>query len=165
MDKLLPTLVIAVLVALVFAGFALGWRARQRRQASLPALAEVPAELGETLHVDDGFYVATTKAEAPTDRIAVAGLGWRGRAGVTVATRGILLSIAGGREVFIPSAAVVGVGRATWTIDRVVGRDGLVFVRWTWGEQAVDTYLRPADPDALTSALTKIAPTTDKAAA
>ena len=46
MDRLLPTVVILGIVALVFAGLALGWRARSRRQAGLPALATPPAAMG-----------------------------------------------------------------------------------------------------------------------
>src|SRR5690606_5340299 len=84
MDRLAPVLVIAVFVVLVFTGLAVGWRARRRRHAALPALATPPAQLGDALVVADGFYVATTRADAPTDRIAVRGLAFRGRAGIAV---------------------------------------------------------------------------------
>jgi hypothetical protein len=163
-DKVTPTLVILAVVLLVFVGLALGWRARQRRQAALPALAAPPIELGASLAVDDGFYVATTRAESPTDRIAVRGLGFRARAGVAVHPEGVVLSIAGQPDAFIPTAAIVGVGRATWTIDRVVGTDGLVFVRWNLGGTEVDTNLRVAEPEALVAALLTIAPASKEAA-
>lgn len=158
MDRLAPTLVIVGILVLVFAGLALGWRARRRRQASLPALATPPAALGAALATDDGFYVATTRADSPTDRIAVRGLGFRARAGIAVHPEGIVLSIAGQPDAFIPATAIEGVGRATWTIDRVVDRDGLVFVRWTLGDVLVDTNLRVSDPDALVAALTTLVP-------
>lgn len=164
MDRLAPTLVIVGIVALVFAGLALGWRARRRRQAALPALATPPAGLGSPLATDDGFYVATTHADAPTDRIAVRGLGFRARSGIAVHREGVVLTIAGQPDAFIPTTAIDGVGRATWTIDRVVGRDGLVFVRWTLGDLLVDTNLRVSDPDALVAALTEIAPAKKEAA-
>jgi hypothetical protein len=163
-DKVTPTLVILAVVLLVFVGLALGWRARQRRQAALPALAAPPIELGASLAVDDGFYVATTRAESPTDRIAVRGLGFRARAGVAVHPEGVVLSIAGQPDAFIPTSAIVGVGRATWTIDRVVGTDGLVFVRWNLGGTEVDTNLRVAEPEALVAALLTIAPASKEAA-
>lgn len=153
MDRVTPTIVIVLIVGLVFTGLALGWRARRRRQAGLPALATPPAELGAPVRVDDGFYVATTTADAPTDRIAVRGLGFRSRAVVTVVPEGLVLALAGQPDAFIPRAAIRGVGRATWTIDRVVGKDGLAFVRWTLGDALVDTYLRSEDPDALVDAL------------
>lgn len=158
MDRVLPTIAIVVFVLLVFTGLALGWRARRRRQADLPALAVVPAGLGEAAFTDDVFYVATTRADSPTDRIAVRGLGFRARAGVAVHREGVVLGIAGQPDAFIPASAILGVGRATWTIDRVVGRDGLVFLRWMLGDTDVDTNLRCADPDALLTALAMIAP-------
>ncbi|WP_309708068.1 hypothetical protein [Pseudolysinimonas sp.] len=164
MDRVTPTVVILGIVLLVFVGLALGWRARRSRQAALPALEVPPATLGAPLAVDDGFYVATTHAEAPTDRIAVRGLGFRARAGVAVHPEGVVLSIAGRPDVFIPTSAIVGVGRATWTIDRVVGKDGLVFVRWTYGGTDVDTNLRVAEPASLVAALQTIAPAVKESA-
>lgn len=164
MDRLLPALLIVGVVLLVYAGLALGWRTRKRRQAALPALEAPPAGLGPALVVDDGFYVATTRAESPTDRIAVRGLGFRARAGLAVHPEGVLLSIAGQPDAFIPASAIVGVGRATWTIDRVVGPDGLVFIRWRFGPVEVDTNLRVAEPDALVTALQTIAPASNEAA-
>lgn len=164
MDRVTPTVVIAAIVLLVFVGLALAWRARQRRQATLPALDLPPATLGAALAVDDGFYVATTVAEVPTDRIAVRGLGFRARAGIAVHPEGVVLSIAGQPDAFIPTSAIVGVGRATWTIDRVVGTDGLVFIRWNLGDTEVDTNLRVAEPGALVTALHTIAPASKEAA-
>lgn len=163
MDKLLPAAGILLFVAVVFVGLALGWRARRRRQAGLPALAQPPASLAPALVSADGFYVATTIADAPTDRVAVRGLGFRARAGVAVHPEGVVLTIAGQPDAFVPRSAIVGVGRATWTIDRVVGRDGLVFVRWTLGDTAVDTYLKVPDPDALVAALETLAPNKEAA--
>ena len=159
MDRLMPTLVILGIVALVFVGLALGWRTRQRRQAGLPGLAAPPATIGGATFTDDVLYVATTRSDAPTDRIAVRGLGFRSRAGVAVHPEGVVLSIAGQPDAFIPKSAVIGVGLATWTIDRVVGKDGLAFVRWNLGDTEVDTNLRSSDPDALVAALATIAPT------
>lgn len=158
MDRVTPTVVILVVVALVFVGLALGWRARRRRQAGLPALEAVPMNLGAAVLALDGFYVATTVAESPTDRIAVRGLGFRSRATVAVHPEGVVLGIAGQPDAFLPRSSIVGVGRATWTIDRVVGRDGLVVVTWTLGDTLVDTYLRVEDPDALVGALAPLAP-------
>lgn len=158
MDRVLPTVVILAIVALVFVGLALGWRARRRRQADLPALEAPPATLGAPVLESDGFYVATTLADAPTDRVAVHGLGFRARAGITVVPEGVVLALAGRPDAFIPRASIAGVGRATWTIDRVVDRDGLVFVRWALGATLVDSYLRTADPDALVRALATLVP-------
>jgi len=157
-DKVLPALVILGFLVLVFVGLGFGWRVRQRRQAGLPALASPPESLGASAFTDDVFYVATTRSDAPTDRIAVRGLGFRARASVNVVAEGLVLSIAGQPDAFIPKSAVRGVGRATWTIDRVVGRDGLVFVRWMLGDTEVDTNLLSEDPDTLLTVLAPLAP-------
>ncbi|MGN6501411.1 MAG: PH-like domain-containing protein, partial [Pseudolysinimonas sp.] len=63
-------------------------------------------------------------------------------------------------SVAIAADAILGAGTATWTIDRVVDADGLVFVRWLLGTTGIDSYLRSANPDRLVSALTELtAPT------
>ena len=113
---------------------------------------------GAPMFSDDLLYVATTRAGAPLDRITIAGLGFRARAVVQTAPEGIVLDLAGRGPVFIPRSAVRGVGRATWTIDRVVDQDGLIFVRWVLGTTEIDSYLRSTDPDRLVSALTPLAP-------
>jgi hypothetical protein len=157
-DRLPIAIVIAVAVGLVFWLLARSWRSRMRRQAELGTLAAPPAELGRVAFTEDLLYVATTRAGAPLERIVVAGLGFRARAVVTVAATGILLQLAGGDPAFIPKADVRGAGRATWTIDRAVNTDGLVFLRWVLGGAEVDSYLRSADPDELEAALTALAP-------
>jgi hypothetical protein len=157
-DRLPIAIVIAVAVGLVFWLLARSWRSRMRRQAELGTLAAPPAELGRVAFTEDLLYVATTRAGAPLERIVVAGLGFRARAVVTVAATGILLQLAGGDPAFIPKADVRGAGRATWTIDRAVNTDGLVFLRWVLGGAEVDSYLRSADPDALEAALAALAP-------
>ena len=68
MDRLLPALIILIVVAAIFTGLALGWRARRRRQADIPTPAAPPAESGEVRASADLLYVATTRADAPTDR-------------------------------------------------------------------------------------------------
>jgi hypothetical protein len=166
---LLDAIVVVVILALAFAGMWFGWRARRRRQADVPSLATPPAELGTIRRRDDVFYVATTRADAPLDRIAVHGLGFRARAQVTVADAGIRLDIAGEPPVFVPAADLVGVGRATWTIDRAVSNSGLVFVRFRLGHGAaateVDSYLRPEDPAGLVEAIEVLLPADKKEAA
>jgi hypothetical protein len=166
-DKVLPTIVILAVIALAFFGMVWGWRARRRRQSALGPLASPPAELGAVTLTDELLYVATTRADTPLDRIAVAGLGYRSRAVVTVAAAGIELDLAGAAPAFIPADAIHGAGRATWTIDRAISKDGLVFVRWSLpgadGATEVDSYFRPTDPAALVAAFESIAPAKDAA--
>jgi hypothetical protein len=157
-DRVPIAIAILVFLAVVFVLLALGWRARKRRQAGIGEPASPPADFGAAAFTDDLLYVATTRADAPLDRITIAGLGFRARAVITTAPSGIVLDLAGRGPVFIPKAAIRGVGRATWTIDRVVDQDGLIFVRWVLGTTEIDSYLRSTEPDRLITALTAIAP-------
>ncbi len=169
---------VVIPVAVVVILMAIGWRALRRRQADVVGLAPVPLEPAARTLTEDLLYVATTRAEEPLQRIAVKGLGFRARAVLTVTDGGIRLDLAGTPPGFIPAAALQGVGRATWTIDRAVSNDGLVFVRWRDGAAsadadaaaaaegpALDSYFRSGDPDALVAAIESLIPTTREAAA
>jgi len=158
-DRLLPVLGILAVLLVVFGLLWRGWRIRTRRQKEeLGVPEDPPADLGEPTFTEDLLYVATTRADAPLDRVTIAGLGFRARAVVTTAPEGMVLDLAGRGPVFIPKSSIRGVGRATWTIDRVVDTDGLVFVRWVLGTTEIDSYLRSSDPDRLVTALRPLAP-------
>lgn len=150
MDRpLLMALVIALLLVLLGLMY-LGWRARQKRQAGLPAPEAVPTDAGDTAITLEAFYVATTVAGDPLNRVAVGGLGYRARASVSVRQRGVVLAIPGQAEIFIPAAAIRRVEPATWTIDRVVEEGGMVLIAWTLpGDTAVDvdSYFRVSDSE------------------
>jgi hypothetical protein len=75
----------------------------------------------------------------------VGGLGFRGRAVISVHREGVRLEIAGEPAKLVRASSIRDVGRATWTIDRVVETDGLVLVAWSLGDTDVDTYLRVTD--------------------
>lgn len=160
MDRTTSTTIVIIVILLALLGMFLGWRGRQRRQAGLPTPDAVPTELGTGLLALEAFYVATTVADRELDRIAVAGLGYRSRARVTVAERGVVLSLSAVPEIFIPAEAILGADRATFTIDRVVETGGLVRITWLLGDTGVDSYLRAADSSdsaALIAAVTSIA--------
>lgn len=150
MDRpFLLALVLAFLVILL-ALMLFGWRRRQRSQAGLPRPLGLPDDPGEELLTAHALYVATTIAEQPLNRIAVAGLGYRARATVGVTAGGLTLSIPGQSTIFIPASDIRAVEKATWTIDRVVEQDGLVLVRWALGGAEavtvdVDSYFRLGD--------------------
>ncbi|MCU1507228.1 MAG: hypothetical protein JWP05_2197 [Microbacteriaceae bacterium] len=146
MDKVAPTVITVSVILLLLLGMVLGWRSRKRRQVSVPRPHKVPSDIGAEILSIDLFYVSTTVAGEPLNRIAVSGLGFRARAYITVADNGIVLSIAGEPDSFIPAADLRGVRRATWTIDRVVENGGLVVLSWMLGDQLVDSYLRAPDP-------------------
>lgn len=165
MDRTESTTIVIAVILLSFVGMYFGWRARKRRQSSLPRAAVVPTDAGAELFSAEVFYVATTVAGEPLNRIAVAGLGFRARATVAVLEHGVVLSLDGEPDAFIPSRDIRGVERATWTIDRVVEPGGLVLIAWTLGSTDVDSYLRvaePADPLPLIGAVRGLlgAPTT-----
>jgi len=159
--------VASVVIPLLIVGglMILGWRALRRRQTEVVGLSPVPGDPGAAALTEDLLYVATTRAEQPLQRIAVKGLGFRARAVLTVTPAGIGLDLAGAEPGFIPAAALRGVGRATWTIDRAVSNDGLVFVRWSDGAATLDSYLRSADPAALVAAIEPLINTPREAAA
>ena len=157
----------SVVVPLAVVGIlmTLGWRALRRRQGDVTGLAQVPFEAGVTVFTEDLLYVATTRAAQPLQRIAVKGLAFRARAVLAVTTHGIRIDLAGAPPGFIPTAQLQGVGRATWTIDRVVSNDGLVFVRWRSGAAQLDSYFRSTDSAGLVDAIETLIPTASEAAA
>ncbi|WP_423924146.1 hypothetical protein ACPEEZ_07590 [Frigoribacterium sp. 2-23] len=152
--------------AAIFVGLALllllmrlAWGARGRRQADLPLPETAPGDLGPARVTSDGFYVATTRAGDPLDRIVVGGLGFRGRVIASVHPEGVRLEIAGESAKLIRASSLRDVGRATWAIDRVVEPGGLVLVAWTLGGVDVDTYLRITDdPAAVVDAIRPLVP-------
>ena len=164
------TAVVVALAVVVFLLMIWGWRTRVRRDAGLIAPLEVPVDESGTPSRFDGFYVATTVHNSPLDRLAVKHLMFRGRVRVALRSDGIALEIAGEPTIFIASDSIVGVDRATWAIDRVVERDGLVPLAWTTNSDSmVDCYLRPpgaadAFVTAVDSLLPSPAPTTGSVA-
>lgn len=163
LKSVLLGVVIALLVVLLVL-MVLGWYGRRRRQAALPAPHRLEGDAGEVAFTADAFYVATTASGAPLDRIAVGGLGFRARAGVSVTSRGVVLTIPGQDHLLVPGEDVAGIERATWTIDRVVERDGLVVLAWRLPSDgaervAVDSYFRfdvPADAAGFIEAASKL---------
>lgn len=145
MDRLTPTLLIIAFLVVVFSLMLLGWRSRRRRQGGLVRPTPVPAQLGAASLVVDGWYVATTLADQPLERVAVHGLGFRARATASVHPEGLVLAPQGRAPFLIAAADLRGAGRATWAIDRVVEKDGLVLIGWMLGDTAVDSYLRVPD--------------------
>lgn len=146
MDRTTSTTIVIAVILLALVGMVIGWYGRQKRQAHLPRPDAVPAEIGAELFDAEALYVATTLADDELNRVAVAGLGFRARATVTVTEAGVILSLAGAPEAFIGRAALRAIDRATYTIDRVVEKGGLVRLGWSLGETPVDSYLRLTDP-------------------
>lgn len=156
-------MVIALMIALAVVLVSLGvwaWVRRTRRDSALTApIGEAPADAIVT-GLFDGFYVATTAHDAPLERLAIRGLGFRSRAAITVMSAGVALDLTGQPRMFVPLADIEGVDRATVAIDRVVEPGGLVRLSWRIGDVTVDTFLRAQDAGsrALADAIAGILP-------
>lgn len=132
---------LALLLVLVWRG----WRSRVGRYRDLPDMLPATALTGHPEKLFVLFYVATTEAGKPLDRVARSPLAFRAKTTLGTSPEGIVLQIPGESDVAISSNQLRGVGRATWTIDRVVDSDGLIFLRWRWGPLDVDSYFRSVD--------------------
>ncbi len=160
---------VVVVLLLVLAGIYLqmrrGWQHRTERQADVPAPAAAPEHL--LARADDGVeatYVSTTSAADWLDRITVHGLGVRSAARVLVDAAGVLVARAGAPDVFVPAAALHGVGRERFRAGKAVTGEGLVVVEWSLGDRLVATAVAPrhdADRDGLVAAVTALIPSTD----
>lgn len=160
MDKAITIVVIVVILAVVFFSWWRSWKKRQGRQVALTP-PPPPAELGAARSEHRVLYLATTIADQPLERVAIAGLGFRSEAVLGIHDAGIVLTLSGRRDpLFIPTGRIVGAGRANWTIDRASGGNRLVFLRWriSDGSDTVDTNLRAADTTALVTALDEFLP-------
>lgn len=151
------TIAAALLVLLVML---LSWRRRLRRDSGISAPLGVP-EHAEVVRRDEVLYVSTTRHDEPLERLAVAPLAYRARGELAVTDRGVALCLDGAPTVFLASSRLVGVDRATVTIDRVVEPGGLIRIAWNADDDTiVDSYLRLAtgDPTNLLSDLQGLVP-------
>ncbi|WP_157156089.1 hypothetical protein [Diaminobutyricimonas sp. LJ205] len=142
MDKFLIAVLTIGFVVVVVGLMVVGWMSRRRRQSGLGRPAQAPADLGTTLLETPMLYVGSTYAADPLNRVTTGALGFRAKATLIVASSGVVLGIPGQQDTFIPRDALVGVGRGTWTIDRVVEQDGLLVISWLLGDSTLDSYAR-----------------------
>lgn len=169
MDRVVPTVIVVAVLAGLIALMWRSWRARTRRDAGLPAGYQLPASDDAELAAARVLYVATTPREQPLERLAIPGLGFRARAGLTVTAAGLYLAVPGEQTLFIPARAIDLLAPATLAIDRVVETDGLLRLGWRLdgaggpagsGGLPVDSYFRipeDIDRDSITDAIRSIA--------
>ena len=126
----MPAIMVAIVVAAILAAMFLAWRARSGRVAglSLPALLTDPGE--PLFRCSRVFYVATTLASQPLERIPLVGLKYRGFADIEASTTGIVVSIAGERPTAIERSLIQSVKPQQLTIDKVVEPGGLIGIEW-----------------------------------
>lgn len=145
MDKIVPGLIVAAVLAGILTIMWLGWRRRVRRDSAL-VVPDVPEGFVPMMSVDV-LYVATTEADRPLERLAVRGLGFRARAVLSIAPSGVVLAIPGETPAFLPASTLRSVGATNVAIDRVVESDGLVRLGWGIDGVPVDSYVRIIDAD------------------
>lgn len=136
-----------VFALVILALMTIAWRRRLRRDSALSAPLGVP-EHAEVVDRHEVLYVSTTRHDEPLERLTISPLAYRARGEAAVTDRGLALCLDGAPTVFLASSRLVGVDRATLTIDRVVEPGGLVRVAWNANDDTVvDSYLRVADGD------------------
>ena len=91
------------------------------------------------------FYVATTFADRPLNRVSAHGLGFAGKAFLDVSDRGVRVHRVGERSFRIDSSALIDLRRTLGVIDKVVEKDGLFSLRWMLGGTELETHLRFAN--------------------
>jgi hypothetical protein len=140
-QQIAGAVVLGVAVLLILAGV-WAWRARLRRDSGLTAPLGVP-EHAEVRARYETLYVATTTHDHSLERLAIRPLVYRARGELTITDRGAALSLDGSPTVFLASSRLLGVDRATVTIDRAVEPGGLIRLVWRTDDGTlVDSYLR-----------------------
>ncbi|MFF5021438.1 PH-like domain-containing protein [Micrococcus luteus] len=153
-DVWLPVTLGTLAVVLVLLGLlALGWRARRRAQAGIPAPAPVPTALydAEPTLSAEGMHVGTVRGEDRLDRVAVHGLGLRSRAVLEVHEagdhRGLLVLRPGAANLFIPAGDLVEAGLSAGIAGKFVEPGGLVAWGWRLGDVELTSAFRPDRPE------------------
>ena len=141
MNQVVFALSIVTLVPLIAVGFWLTVRARRKRQESQLTEPERPSTGSAVAPGEAVYYLATTYADRPLERIWAYRLGGRGNATLSIGDA-IELRRTGEPGLVIRFGQITGYGRASATIDRGVERDGLTTLNWMLGEQEVSTVLR-----------------------
>jgi hypothetical protein len=143
--RTLLVLLCLVLLALSLLGMRRGWRNRLERQAALPPLPEVPADLGEPRLRSTGLYVGSTFGASWQDRVIHDGLGLRADTTASLHDAGLLLDREGAPPIFLPFAAVVAARLAPGLAGKVMGAGGLLVIRWRLGPAEIDSGFRADD--------------------
>ena len=163
MTREIALVIVLIVLAIALYAARTGWLTRVKKYQHLPSLIEgsLAGDVIDEFHL---FYVSTTEAGSPLERVAQRPLGFRGNAHLVVREDGVEIALPGEPTALIAGADVVGVGVATWTIDKGVEEDGLIFLRWNWGALPVESYFRAVDypRDSVIDALQKVIPSTQE---
>ncbi|GAA3875139.1 transporter [Saccharothrix violaceirubra] len=148
MSRVLLSLAVFAVFALIVFGMWRGWKARARRQAAfLAEFPAPPASTGTTMLETTGVYVGTTLGDDWQDRVAVGDVGHRAEATLRLTDTGVLVERTGASPLWIPVADVEGARTARGLAGKVMTADGLLVVRWRLGDRVLDTGFRGDDKD------------------
>jgi hypothetical protein len=148
-NRLELVLVFVVAFLLAVAGLRLGWRNRAARQSDLAELPPPPTEFGpEVLPPLTGLYVGSTYAAQWQNRVVARTLGERADAVARISHAGVLIDRQGSSSIFLPAEALLDARLEPALAGKVVGRGGLLVLRWQLGEVDLDSGLRGDDKSA-----------------
>ncbi|MEU9923589.1 hypothetical protein AB0H51_20250 [Streptomyces griseoluteus] len=133
---------LALFVALVYWLMREGWKWRGTLQSDLPALPEVPDDLGAEKLTMSGRYHGSTTAGQWLDRIVAHGLGSRSRAELTLTDAGLAVERPGATDFFIPARALRGARLDKGIAGKVLTEGGLLVVTWAHGQKLIDSGFR-----------------------
>ncbi len=127
------------LVAVVASLIYLSNRSVRKAQESAMPEPSRPAEFAGGVAA---YYVSTVFADSPLKRVWAWGLGGRGKALVAVDSSGVSIERQGELGLFISRDSLIGISRASATIDKGVEKDGLIALIWKLGDEELATHLR-----------------------
>lgn len=140
--------IMIALGVLALAGMTWSILSRRRKGDLLPAFPGAHILSGPEIAAFSVLHVATTMHNHPLERVWTAPLAYRAKTTLRLLRDGVLMELTGEGDVGIPADRIVGVSRATWTIDKAVDPEGLIVISWESGDTVFDTYLRSVDQPA-----------------
>lgn len=143
-ERLLLTVGVVAVIALVCWGMWRGWQNRAARQADLDALVQPTAaeSEGAPLASADGRYIGTVRDGDWLDRIVAHGLGAPGRCHINVTASGLFIARDGEVDLYVPRQSVVAVTSGKGIAGEVLESGGLGIVTWKLGENRLATGFR-----------------------
>ena len=130
MERIVPALIVVAVITIILVVMTGAWRRRLNSAPDATPLSQ-RAELLGTLHeVVDTFYVATTAADSPLERIPLAGLAYRGHCRLGFHDSGISITVRGEESTAILATQITAVVPQQVTIGKAVERNGLLGIHW-----------------------------------
>jgi hypothetical protein len=129
------------------------WRRRiSKQQELLPS----PSSVSSSSAGFKCFYVATTFADRPLERVIAHGLAHRGVAYLLITDSGLEVSRTGETGFLVPRSDLIQVGSVSAVIDRAVEKDGLVVIKWKLGSEELESHFRFVDSQLRASSVSQL---------